>query len=81
KERFLKSSKFDVMCSNKALIFFECGFKGCLAQFRANSYSEEEHPDSFLNFVRALEDMSEKEKRRTRTPQEMMLQPLDPDQS
>ncbi|KZV17540.1 hypothetical protein F511_19159 [Dorcoceras hygrometricum] len=37
------------------------GFEGCVAQFRDKSYSEEEHPDSFLNVARALEDMPEED--------------------
>ncbi|KZV54789.1 hypothetical protein F511_04411 [Dorcoceras hygrometricum] len=38
---------------------FEQGFNGCLAQFRANGYSKEEHPDSFLDVEQALVDMPE----------------------
>ncbi|KZV38907.1 hypothetical protein F511_35770, partial [Dorcoceras hygrometricum] len=51
KEKVLKSSEFDDMFSDKASVFFECGFKGYLDQFRANDYSEEEHPASFLSMV------------------------------
>ncbi|KZV38444.1 hypothetical protein F511_41143 [Dorcoceras hygrometricum] len=59
KEYFLKSSEFDQLCSTRALSFFEQGFNGCLAQFRANGYSEAEHPASFLNVLKALEDFPE----------------------
>ncbi|KZV41345.1 hypothetical protein F511_37993 [Dorcoceras hygrometricum] len=38
KEEFL-SSEFDDMCAEKSLAYFESGFKGCLAQFRANCYT------------------------------------------
>ncbi|KZV54822.1 hypothetical protein F511_36449 [Dorcoceras hygrometricum] len=61
KEEFLKSSKFDDLCADKASAFFECGFKGCLAQFRANGYTKEEYLASFLSVVKALEDMSDDE--------------------
>ncbi|KZV24661.1 hypothetical protein F511_35750 [Dorcoceras hygrometricum] len=37
------------------------GFNGCLAQFRANGYSEEEHPDLFLDVEQDLADMLEDE--------------------
>ncbi|KZV27888.1 hypothetical protein F511_26224 [Dorcoceras hygrometricum] len=61
KEKFLQSKEFKIQCSGKALAFFEKGFDGCLAQFRANGYSEEEHPAPFLDVERALEDMSDDE--------------------
>ncbi|KZV51287.1 hypothetical protein F511_05628 [Dorcoceras hygrometricum] len=35
------------------------GFNGCLAQFRANGYSKEEHSASFLDVEQALADMPE----------------------
>ncbi|KZV55930.1 hypothetical protein F511_20752 [Dorcoceras hygrometricum] len=35
------------------------GFEGCLAQFRANGFSEEEYPASFLDVEQALADMPE----------------------
>ncbi|KZV14540.1 hypothetical protein F511_42713 [Dorcoceras hygrometricum] len=44
KEEFLKSSEFDDLCAQKSLAYFKCGFEGCLAQLRANGYTEEEHP-------------------------------------
>ncbi|KZV40226.1 putative xyloglucan endotransglucosylase/hydrolase protein 25-like [Dorcoceras hygrometricum] len=37
------------------------GFWGCLAQFRANGYSEEEHPASFLDLQQALVDVGDEE--------------------
>ncbi|KZV31154.1 hypothetical protein F511_24141 [Dorcoceras hygrometricum] len=40
-------------------IIFEQGFNGCLAQFRANGYSETEHPTPFLSVLKALEDLPE----------------------
>ncbi|KZV18897.1 hypothetical protein F511_23330 [Dorcoceras hygrometricum] len=43
------------------LHLFKKGFDGCLAQFRANGYSEEEHPASFLDVEQALVDMPEDE--------------------
>lgn len=61
KEDFIKSKEFDALCADKALEYFELGFQGCLAQFRANGYSEFEHPASFLNSEKALEDMLEGE--------------------
>ncbi|KZV33014.1 isoflavone reductase [Dorcoceras hygrometricum] len=60
-EEFLKSSEFDDLCAQKSLAYFECGFKGCLDQFRANGYSEEEHPASFLSVARALEELPDDE--------------------
>ncbi|KZV44227.1 hypothetical protein F511_43319 [Dorcoceras hygrometricum] len=61
KENFLKSKEFDSLCSKKASVFFDKGFDGCLAQFRAKGYSEEEHPASFLDVEQALADMSDDE--------------------
>ncbi|KZV23790.1 hypothetical protein F511_22454 [Dorcoceras hygrometricum] len=55
KEDFLKSDEFDRLCSTRALSFFQHGFDGCLAQIRANGYSEAEHPFSFLNVLKSLE--------------------------
>ncbi|KZV52824.1 hypothetical protein F511_20167 [Dorcoceras hygrometricum] len=60
KEYFLKSSEFDQLCSTRALSFFEKVFNGCLGQFRANGYSETEHPVLFLSVLKALEDLPEK---------------------
>ncbi|KZV17499.1 xylem cysteine protein 1-like [Dorcoceras hygrometricum] len=37
----------------------EHGFYDFLAHFRANGYSDEEHPASFINVVHALEDVPE----------------------
>ncbi|KZV21401.1 protein CROWDED NUCLEI 4-like [Dorcoceras hygrometricum] len=59
KEDFLKSSEFDNLCVKKSLDYFKTGFESCVAQFRANGYSEEEHPAPFLNVNRALEELSE----------------------
>ncbi|KZV47112.1 hypothetical protein F511_21068 [Dorcoceras hygrometricum] len=53
KEKFLQSKELKIQCSGKALAFFEKGFDGCLAQFRANGYSEEEHPAPFLDVERS----------------------------
>ncbi|KZV39152.1 hypothetical protein F511_12297 [Dorcoceras hygrometricum] len=61
KEEFLQSSEFDILCAKKALRYFKNGFAGCLAQFRANSYSEEEHPTSFLDAKKALMEMPDEE--------------------
>ncbi|KZV50743.1 mediator of RNA polymerase II transcription subunit 12-like [Dorcoceras hygrometricum] len=41
----------------RASVYFKHGFNGCLAQFRANDYSEDEHPTLFLDVVQALDDM------------------------
>ncbi|KZV40485.1 enhancer of mRNA-decapping protein 4-like [Dorcoceras hygrometricum] len=41
KEKFLQSKEFDILCSGRASVFFEKGFDGCLAKFRANGYPEE----------------------------------------
>ncbi|KZV21032.1 hypothetical protein F511_37676 [Dorcoceras hygrometricum] len=57
KEEFLQSSKFETLCVKKALCYFKDGFAGCLDQFRANGYSEEEHPTSFLDTKKALMEM------------------------
>ncbi|KZV58589.1 TMV resistance protein N-like [Dorcoceras hygrometricum] len=59
KEKFLKSKDFDSLCLKKAVKYFDKGFEGCLAQFRANDFSEEEYPASFLNVEQALADMPE----------------------
>ncbi|KZV51819.1 hypothetical protein F511_11196 [Dorcoceras hygrometricum] len=47
--------------SEKSLRYFTDGFAGCLAQFRANGYSEEEHPASFLDAKKALMEMPDEE--------------------
>ncbi|KZV28331.1 SPX domain-containing membrane protein [Dorcoceras hygrometricum] len=60
-EKFLKSKEFDGLCSTKASMYFDKGFDGCLAQFMANGYSEEEHPASFLDVEQALADMPDDE--------------------
>ncbi|KZV47005.1 myosin-7-like [Dorcoceras hygrometricum] len=61
KEAFLKSSEFSALCTKKALGYFKVGFSGFLAQFRANGYSEEEHPTSFLDVRKTLMDMANEE--------------------
>ncbi|KZV55165.1 hypothetical protein F511_26124 [Dorcoceras hygrometricum] len=61
KEEFLKSSEFDDLCAKKSLAYFACGFKSCVAQFRANGYPEEEHPTPFLSVAQALEDLPDDE--------------------
>ncbi|KZV54490.1 hypothetical protein F511_27158 [Dorcoceras hygrometricum] len=43
--------------AKKSLAYFKTGFESCVAQFRANGYSEEEHPAPFLSMRRALEEM------------------------
>ncbi|KZV41853.1 hypothetical protein F511_33150 [Dorcoceras hygrometricum] len=40
-------------------MYFDKGFEGCLAQFKANGFFEEEYPTSFLNVEQALADMPE----------------------
>ncbi|KZV39009.1 hypothetical protein F511_37897 [Dorcoceras hygrometricum] len=57
KEEFLKSSEFDNLCANKFLDYFRTSFESYVAQFRANGYSEEEHPAPFLSVSRALEEL------------------------
>ncbi|KZV50987.1 pentatricopeptide repeat-containing protein-like [Dorcoceras hygrometricum] len=59
KEKFLKSKDFDSLCLKRAVMYFDKGFDGCLAQFRANGYSEEEHPAFFLDVDQALVEMPE----------------------
>ncbi|KZV39841.1 hypothetical protein F511_15321 [Dorcoceras hygrometricum] len=59
KEKFLKSKDFDSLCLKKAVMYFDKGFEGCLAQFRANVFSEEEYPAPFLDVEQALADMPE----------------------
>ncbi|KZV25837.1 hypothetical protein F511_28947 [Dorcoceras hygrometricum] len=61
KEDFLKSPEFDSVLAKKAWGYFKDGFWGCLAQFRSNGYSEEEHPASFLNLQQALENLGDDE--------------------
>ncbi|KZV44740.1 WD repeat-containing protein 43-like [Dorcoceras hygrometricum] len=61
KGAFLISSEFRTLCAKKALGYFKVGFSSCLAQFRANDYSEEEHPASFLDLRKALMDMADEE--------------------
>ncbi|KZV38016.1 hypothetical protein F511_25242 [Dorcoceras hygrometricum] len=59
REEFLKSSEFDSLLAEKAWSYFKDGFWGCLLQFRANVYFEEEHPASFLDLQQALADMGD----------------------
>ncbi|KZV13836.1 hypothetical protein F511_44970 [Dorcoceras hygrometricum] len=59
KENFLKSMDFDSLCLKKAVMYFDKGFEGYLAQFRANGFSEEEYPATFLDVEQALSDMPE----------------------
>ncbi|KZV33687.1 hypothetical protein F511_29369 [Dorcoceras hygrometricum] len=61
KEEFLKSSEFEDLCSKRSLAYFKSGFKSCVAQFRANGYSEEEHPTPFLSVARALEELPDED--------------------
>ncbi|KZT76010.1 hypothetical protein F511_46965 [Dorcoceras hygrometricum] len=61
KEDFLKYPEFDFLLAKKAWGYFKDGFWGCLAQFRSNGYSEEEHPASFLNLQQALENLGDDE--------------------
>ncbi|KZV43424.1 hypothetical protein F511_30378 [Dorcoceras hygrometricum] len=61
REEFLKSPEFDSLLAKRAWGYFKDGFWGCLAQFRANGYSEKEHPASFLDLQQALADMGDEE--------------------
>ncbi|KZV46686.1 TMV resistance protein N-like [Dorcoceras hygrometricum] len=61
REEFLKSPDFDALLAKKAWGYFKDGFWGCLAQFRANGYSEEEHPASFLDVQQALAEVGDEE--------------------
>ncbi|KZV50167.1 hypothetical protein F511_21928 [Dorcoceras hygrometricum] len=61
REEFLKSPEFDVLLGNRAFGYFKDGFWGCLAQFRAHGYSEEEHPASFLDLQQALAEVGDEE--------------------
>ncbi|KZV14253.1 hypothetical protein F511_44030 [Dorcoceras hygrometricum] len=54
KEKFLQSKEFRVLCSGKALAFFEKGESG---------YTEEEHPASFLDVERALANLPDDEEK------------------
>ncbi|KZV46306.1 Pentatricopeptide repeat superfamily protein, partial [Dorcoceras hygrometricum] len=58
----LKSPEFETLCTEKDCVFFGHGFNGCLAQFWANDYTEEEHTASFLDMMKDLEDMPEEGK-------------------
>ncbi|KZV25556.1 hypothetical protein F511_26970 [Dorcoceras hygrometricum] len=59
KEDFLKSPEFDSLLAKKAWGYFKDGFWGCLAQFRSNGYSEEEHPASFLDLQQAVDNLGD----------------------
>ncbi|KZV58084.1 hypothetical protein F511_31825 [Dorcoceras hygrometricum] len=61
REEFLKSYEFDSLLAKKGWSYFKDGFWGCLAQFRPNGYSEEEHPASFLDLQQALADVDDEE--------------------
>ncbi|XP_075493989.1 uncharacterized protein LOC142531656 [Primulina tabacum] len=61
KEEFIHSSEFDSLCSDKATSYFEHVFNGCIVQVWANEYSEAKHFFSFLDVVKALEDMPKDE--------------------
>ncbi|KZV31817.1 hypothetical protein F511_27043 [Dorcoceras hygrometricum] len=61
KEEFLKSPEFDTLLGKKAGGYFKNGFFGCVAQWRANGYPEEEHPASFLNVQQAIAEMADEE--------------------
>lgn len=63
KEEFLKSAEFREIFTERATSYFFHGFNGCLAQLRANGYSEKEHPFSFLDVARAFADIPEEEPR------------------
>ncbi|KZV50391.1 hypothetical protein F511_33782 [Dorcoceras hygrometricum] len=73
KENFLKSKDFDSLCLKKAMMYFDKGFEGCLAQFRANGFSEEEYPDPFLDVEQALADMPEDQEEGSSGPGETPL--------
>ncbi|KZV42569.1 hypothetical protein F511_11870 [Dorcoceras hygrometricum] len=59
KDEEMKSLEFETLCSEKAVVYFDNGFNGCLVQFLANGYSKEEHPATFIDVVQELEDMPE----------------------
>ncbi|KZV43845.1 hypothetical protein F511_18902 [Dorcoceras hygrometricum] len=59
-EEFL-SPEFDVLLGKRAFSYFKDGFRGCLTQFRANGYSEEEHPASFLDLQEALAKLGDED--------------------
>ncbi|KZV28504.1 hypothetical protein F511_15584 [Dorcoceras hygrometricum] len=59
KEEFLQFSEFKRLCTKKSMAYFKSDFEGAVAQFRANSYSEEEHPAPFLNLKKALQELRE----------------------
>ncbi|KZV16515.1 hypothetical protein F511_25988 [Dorcoceras hygrometricum] len=61
KEEFLKSPEFDTLLGRKAGGFFKNGFFGCVAQWRANGYPEEEHPAPFLDVQQAIAEMPDEE--------------------
>ncbi|KZV38390.1 hypothetical protein F511_21198 [Dorcoceras hygrometricum] len=70
KEEFLKSPEFNVLLGQRAWGFFKDGFWGCLAQFRAHGYPEEEHPASFLNVQQALAAVGDEEEAEEEEEQE-----------
>ncbi|KZV20567.1 meiosis-specific nuclear structural protein 1-like [Dorcoceras hygrometricum] len=70
KEKFLKSKDFDSLCLKKVVMYFDKGFEGCLAQFRATGFSEEEYPAPFLDVEQALADMPEDQEEGSSSPGE-----------
>ncbi|KZV54448.1 hypothetical protein F511_09763 [Dorcoceras hygrometricum] len=61
REEFLKSPEFDTLLGKKVGGYFKNDFRGCLAQWRANGYSEEEHPASFLDVQQTIIEMADEE--------------------
>ncbi|KZV18792.1 hypothetical protein F511_35734 [Dorcoceras hygrometricum] len=70
REEFLKSSEFDVLLGKRSFSYFKDGFWGCLAQFRAHGYSEEEHPASFLDLQQDLMKLGDEEEEREEDQEE-----------
>lgn len=48
--------EFKFFCLDKAMNFFELGFKGCESKLQANDYLEAEHPTPFLNWENVLDE-------------------------
>ncbi|KZV48854.1 chloroplast envelope membrane protein [Dorcoceras hygrometricum] len=61
KEKFVNSSEFDDLCAKRSPAYFKSGIQSYVAQFRANGYSEEEHPAPFLSVAPAVEELPDDE--------------------
>lgn len=59
KAEFIKSLKFDALCTDKVMEFFKLGFKVCVSQLWANDYLETKNLVHFLDCGKALYELLE----------------------